>query len=244
MRERMMDETGDFTKYQWKFSGSSDWFISTSNPYEGTYCTQSSDIGSNQSAEILIDMDYVADGNLYFWYKISSEGNYDFFKFYIDGVEKIRISGLSIWNEGSFPISAGSHTFKWRYDKDISGDTGNDCAYIDKIIFEGGVPTGINNEFAPRFTELHQNYPNPFNPNTQITFSLDKADHVKLTVLNHTGQVVKTLINKNMDQGIHNINFNALNLNSGIYFYTIQSGNPLASSGHEFTETKKMVLMK
>ncbi|MCK4980649.1 MAG: T9SS type A sorting domain-containing protein [Candidatus Delongbacteria bacterium] len=229
-------ETGDFSKYQWEFSGSSDWFINTTYSYEGTYCTQSSDISSNQSAEISIDMDYAVAGNLFFWYRVSSEGNYDFLKFYIDGVEKIRISGSSAWIEASFPISAGSHQFKWRYDKDVSGDEGMDCAWIDEIIFEGGTPTGICNEITPSSVDLYQNYPNPFNPNTQIKFSLDKVDHVKLSVLNYSGQLVSSLVDRVMGKGIHEINFDASDLNSGIYFYILETD--------ESSISKKMILIK
>ena len=88
----------------------------------------------------------------------------------------------------------------------------------------------------PNTYSLSQNYPNPFNPSTTISFSIQKASHVKLVVYNVLGKVVQTLINENMSSGSHSVNFNASGLSSGIYFYSIQANN--------FTSTKKMILLK
>ncbi|MBN2790852.1 MAG: T9SS type A sorting domain-containing protein [Candidatus Delongbacteria bacterium] len=230
-------ETGDFNKFPWKFSGTKNWIITTSSPYEGSNCIRSADINGNQSAETYLNMDYPSDGFIYFWYKVSSEGNYDFFKFYIDGIEKTRVSGSSTWIYATYPVSAGSHTFKWRYDKDISGDSGSDCAWVDLITFEGGMPTSINNtEARIQKLELYQNYPNPFNPATDISFSLNKSGPVKLSVYNHTGQLVSDLVDGTLSEGMHKINFNALDLNSGIYFYTLETS--------ENSISRKMMLIK
>lgn len=84
---------------------------------------------------------------------------------------------------------------------------------------------------------LHQNFPNPFNPTTQITFDLVNENFVSLTVYNVSGQVVGTVVNGTMDAGRHTVNFDAGNLTSGLYFYTVKIGN-------EFTATKKMMLVK
>ena len=84
--------------------------------------------------------------------------------------------------------------------------------------------------------ELSQNYPNPFNPTTTIKFSLPEAANVKLTLFNILGQEVKTLVNESKESGVHTINFNASELNSGIYIYKLESGS--------FTQTRKMTLVK
>ncbi len=83
---------------------------------------------------------------------------------------------------------------------------------------------------------LSQNYPNPFNPSTQINFSLASNGLVSLKIYNILGQEVATLINREMTSGVHSFNFDASKLTSGIYFYTLQSGN--------FTATKKMIFLK
>ncbi len=89
---------------------------------------------------------------------------------------------------------------------------------------------------APKKFELSQNYPNPFNPATTIRFSLPEAGNVKLTLFNILGQEVKTLVNEFKESGVHTINFNASELNSGVYIYKIEAGS--------FVQTRKMTLIK
>ena len=229
-------ETGNFTKYPWEF-GSDDWFISDLEPRDGNYCIQSSDISNNQTAEIIIRMNYEADGKIIFWQKVSSQENSDYFKFLIDRNEMEKISGITTWRESSFSVSAGVHTFRWRYIKDNSGGSIDDCVWLDKITFEGGYPTSIDNsELKIQNSELYQNYPNPFNPSTDISFSIDRSQVVKLSVYNLSGQLVSDLVNKKLDTGFHKISFNASDLNSGIYFYTLEYEG--------FSETNKMLLIK
>jgi hypothetical protein len=89
---------------------------------------------------------------------------------------------------------------------------------------------------APKKFELTQNFPNPFNPNTAIRFSLPEAGNVKLTVFNLLGQEVAILVNGLTESGAHIINFDAAELNSGIYIYRIESGS--------YNEVRKMTLIK
>jgi hypothetical protein len=230
-------ETADFTKFAWKFSGNTNWMINSSDPFDGTYCIQSENVNDNQSAEIYVSIDYAMAGNISFESRTSSEMNYDYLKFYIDDVEKGKWSGLKEWRYTKFPVTAGTHIFKWSYKKDGTTTAGIDCAWLDDITFEGGVPTSIDNEqLAVSNFQLYQNYPNPFNPNTEITFSLDRSDNVKLSVYNHTGQIVSQLVDGVVQKGIHKVNFNALNLNSGIYFYTLETS--------ENSISRKMMLIK
>jgi hypothetical protein len=84
--------------------------------------------------------------------------------------------------------------------------------------------------------ELSQNYPNPFNPTTTIRFNLPEAGNVKLTLFNILGQEIKTLVNEVKEAGTYTINFNASELNSGMYIYKIETGS--------FTQTRKMTLVK
>jgi len=83
---------------------------------------------------------------------------------------------------------------------------------------------------------MGQNYPNPFNPTTTIQFTMTKKDNIRLVIYNIIGQQVAELVNGEVDAGTHNVTFNAGNLTSGIYFYTL--------SGNSVSITKKMILMK
>ena len=84
--------------------------------------------------------------------------------------------------------------------------------------------------------ELSQNYPNPFNPSTSIKFSLPEAGQVRLTVFNVLGEEVAILVNENKEAGVHTINFNGSELNSGLYIYKIEAKGNLQS--------RKMMLLK
>jgi hypothetical protein len=83
---------------------------------------------------------------------------------------------------------------------------------------------------------LADNYPNPFNPETRIAFSLPQACEVQLKVFDIVGKEVATLAQGQLSAGEHSATFQAGNLPSGLYFYTLTAGS--------FTQTKKMVLMK
>jgi hypothetical protein len=83
---------------------------------------------------------------------------------------------------------------------------------------------------------LEQNYPNPFNPSTTIKFGLPEKSNVVLTVYNSLGAEVATLVNEVREAGSYEVEFNADNFSSGIYYYKIASGN--------FVETKKMILLR
>lgn len=83
---------------------------------------------------------------------------------------------------------------------------------------------------------LNQNYPNPFNPTTDISFDLPKADYVTLQVFNIQGQMVVTLAEGIYSAGLHEIRWDASSQASGIYLYRLTTS--------EFTETKKMLLLK
>ena len=94
---------------------------------------------------------------------------------------------------------------------------------------------------VPKVFALEQNYPNPFNPSTMIKFSLAADSKVSLTVFDVLGQEVSNLISGNLAAGLHEINFNASNINSGVYFYRIDA---TAVDGTNFSSVKKMILTK
>jgi hypothetical protein len=91
----------------------------------------------------------------------------------------------------------------------------------------GSVPT----EYA-----LYQNYPNPFNPATKIRYSIPKSSFVQLKVYDLLGNEIKSLVKEQQSAGYHEVEFNAGNLSSGIYFYRLQTDN--------FSVSKKLILMK
>lgn len=102
----------------------------------------------------------------------------------------------------------------------------------------GIVFTDLEDDIAdvPEGYTLKQNYPNPFNPNTVIEFSIPRSEHVTLEVYNMLGQRVAILLDDAVTSGVHKVEFNATDLSSGIYFYTLRTGG--------VNLTQKMTLIK
>ncbi|NQV18676.1 MAG: carboxypeptidase regulatory-like domain-containing protein [Armatimonadetes bacterium] len=127
-------ENNNFLSFDWEFGGNADW-ITTTGAYEGMYCAKSGSISHNQSTSLTLTADVVADGEISFYRKVSSEANYDYLRFYVDNTQLGSWSGTSGWNQETYPVSAGNHTFKWEYTKDVYVSTGDDCGWIDYIVF-------------------------------------------------------------------------------------------------------------
>jgi len=128
-------ETGDFSQYPWQHSGNANWSIVSDTVYEGTYAAKSGVITDDEQSTLQVEIN--ADGeNISFFKKVSSESNYDYLRFCIDGIEQNKWSGNVSWSQESFPITPGPHIFKWSYTKDYSISTGSDCAWLDQIRIE------------------------------------------------------------------------------------------------------------
>ncbi len=132
-------ESGDFSLYNWEFSGVSPWQISQTAPYEGTYCMKSGAVGDLQATDVFLEAEVFSNSEISFYYKISSEANYDFLKFSIDGSVLGSWSGSSGWGQVTFPVQAGNRVFKWTYEKDVNTVSGGDCAWVDFIVFPPSV---------------------------------------------------------------------------------------------------------
>src|SRR5205085_6178602 len=109
-------------------------------------------------------------------------------------------------------------------------------------IYEVGFNTtgviGIENTGTvnPLKFSLSQNYPNPFNPSTVINYNLPKAGNIKLNIYNSLGESVAELVNSSQSAGTHQIEWNAVNFASGVYFYRLET--------EDLTSEKKMILIK
>ena len=88
----------------------------------------------------------------------------------------------------------------------------------------------------PKEFSLFQNYPNPFNSTSVIKYSIPKSSQVTLKIFNTLGEEIETLVNSEKPVGTYELNWNAANLPSGVYFYRLQAG--------DFVQTRKMILLK
>jgi hypothetical protein len=156
-------------------------------------------------------------------------------------VERTESGKTENWNEIGFVKGKGTSENPITYD------------YIDRNLMQGKYKyrlkqTDYNGNFEyynladevqvgiPAKYELAQNYPNPFNPSTSISFALPKDGFVNLKIYDLLGREIKTLVNEFKKANIYNIDFNASNFSSGIYYYKINVG--------EYTDIKKMMYIK
>ena len=108
---------------------------------------------------------------------------------------------------------------------------------IRPVVVSSSVPLAVGSEFGgtPASFELLQNYPNPFNPSTEISFSIPQSGVVSLKVFEVLGREVTTLVNGEQESGTHIVQWDAKDMASGVYLYTLRSGS--------YTQTRKMMLI-
>lgn len=119
-------------------------------------------------------------------------------------------------------------------------------AFIKAEEYFSGTATSAENltekEVSPGVWQLYQNYPNPFNPSTTITFHIAEAATVELRVYDLAGRQVASLVRGNRAAGIHQVNWDADAMASGLYIYRISAVSQ--RNGYHFTETRRMMLIK
>ena len=117
------------------------WVGQTTTRHDGVDAAQSGTI--SDSAESWIETKVTGPGTLTFWWKVSSELDFDWFRLQVDGVFKDQISGEKNWAQRTLPIAEGLHVLRWRYIKDVNGSVGQDRAWLDQVAFQAssGAPS-------------------------------------------------------------------------------------------------------
>ncbi|MFZ4620073.1 MAG: cellulase family glycosylhydrolase [Bacteroidota bacterium] len=143
-----------------------------------------------------------------------------------------KTGGYQTWgtlNIGKFDLTAGIHQLRTTF---FFG--GFNFNFID-VAYVGPMSVG-SEPSVPQEYLLGQNFPNPFNPVTKISYSVPSASHVSLRVFDMLGKEIAVLKNDQQSPGNYTVDFDALTLPSGIYYYRLTAGN--------FTNTKKMTMLK
>lgn len=139
-RIRESFETSSFRVFPWINTGTKPWTITGSASAEGNLAARSGMISHNGNSSLIMKAFYPEADSLRFFYKVSSEPNYDYFQFNLNDNEVLRVSGETNWLRKSFEIPAGFNKMEWIYKKDNSVSQGADCAIIDVIDFSLSVP--------------------------------------------------------------------------------------------------------
>ncbi|NLB60781.1 MAG: hypothetical protein GX806_06950 [Lentisphaerae bacterium] len=132
--------------------GQSDWIITSggdaawfgqgdTTPPDTNLAAQSGPIADEEQTWLQTTVE--GPGTLSFYWKISSEPNFDYLRFYVDGTEKAAISGQTDWLYASHNIAPGEHTLRWNYTKDAAATAGADAAWVAKVAFRDSLPAPL-----------------------------------------------------------------------------------------------------
>lgn len=206
-------ETGDFSKFDWELAGDSNWEIVSDNAYEGQYCVKSGGVENNSSTTLQLTLDVKTESTISFYKKVSSENNYDELIFYIDDKTQDKWSGEVDWSMETYTLGEGLHILKWSYNKDVSYEDGQDCAWLDNIILP---PTSFVVDVETFEEKNIEVYPNP------------ARDYIKLSALSRQPSVVKIynalgMLIDEIQRNSNEMEINVSDYKSGIYFINIQA---------------------
>jgi hypothetical protein len=125
-------ESGNFSRLPWNSGGDTPWIVQSNEVSLGGFAARSGVITNNQRSLLILSANTAA-GIGSFDYKVSSETNWDWLEFYVNGVLNGRWSGEVGWQTHLFSLPAGTNTMEWRYTKDFSISLGLDAAFIDNL---------------------------------------------------------------------------------------------------------------
>ncbi|MBR3783389.1 MAG: T9SS type A sorting domain-containing protein [Bacteroidales bacterium] len=119
--------------YPWRHEGAMPWSTDSTTTHDGTATLRSGDIDYRQQSDLMIDVLMPQADSVVFWAKASTEVEYDWLSFEVDGVRKCWLWGEYAWRRYAVALTAGRHTLRWHYRKDDNNDGGQDCAWIDGL---------------------------------------------------------------------------------------------------------------
>lgn len=202
-------ETGDLSAFDWHYpSIIYAWEVTTQNPYEGQYCAKSTSISDSETSSIYITVLVETESEVTFYYKVSSESGWDKLFFKIDGSLKNEWSGEVPWTKAGYILMPGTHELRWEYTKDSSFSSGDDCAWIDNVVFPASaIITDVHEVVEKQDVMI---YPNPVKNVLNIELGDNQSD---VMVYNSLGQMVK-----HIEMASGNITINVEDLDAGMYF--------------------------
>jgi hypothetical protein len=216
----------------WGTSQGDSWLTNGGANYVATFTTDASLPVELASFTSLINHNSVKLS----WQTITEVNNYGF------EIERASVipSGVEGWEKLGFVQGNGNSNSPKNYTFTDSPIGGTKFQYrLKQIDFDGKFDYSniIEAELVlPESFSVQQNFPNPFNPTTTIKYELPQNSFVSIKIYDSIGRELKSLVNQNQDQGVQQVTFDAGELPSGIYYYTLKAGN--------YSASKKMLLIK
>lgn len=220
-------ETGDFsTRFAWDNTSAYPWTVTTAQKHSGNYSVRSKEnLAHNKTSRLELTATSLMDGDFTFYRKVSSETNYDKFKFYVDNEQKDEASGVVSWTKITVPVTAGTHTYRFDYVKDGSQSSNSDCVWVDDIVIPGlgtmvdadttdGV--GIADDVATE-TDVRL-YPNP----ATTSIAVESNEPIQeIVVADMSGRLVRTAAAGGETKCVVAVS----DLADGFYFITVKSAS-------------------
>ena len=209
----------------WSTPESLGWVITDNVSYTGNYSICPGLTYDTLSNIIEIQAEVKEDDSISFVCKVSSEEDNDFLRFYIDEIQMGEWTGQTGWSIITYPVTKGTHNFKWAYEKDDKYYSGADKAWIDDIFFPESMQlVGIYNSIE--LDDISKIYPNPANDLITVETKILGPYSIELNAVN--GQLIYSA---KVQEPIHHIDISSYQ--KGMYFITIESA--------DFTRVEKIV---
>jgi hypothetical protein len=138
----------DCPSVAWATSGNENWHGQVGFTQDGTNAAQSGPITHSQQS--VLETPVLGPGSVSFWWRVSSETNFDYLRFYINGVEQTKISGEVDWQLLSYALSPGNQNLRWAYTKDGSLSSGQDAGWVDQVSHIGPPTLSITRLTPPQ----------------------------------------------------------------------------------------------
>ena len=216
-------ESGNFLMHPWQHGGSSNWTITQSSAYQETFSARSGQISHNQYTDLTVRYEVLAEGEISFYFRVSTEEGYDYLRFYLDDVKMGEWSGEQDWTRVSFPVTPGSKAFRWSYIKDAYVSSGADAAWLDYIIFPP-VDTSVGID-----EQLHTNagmsvFPNPATGSAFLNTGNAFPGFATLTLTDLAGREVRHLTDL---RPASDYKLDLSGLKAGVYLVRLQNNQSL-----------------
>jgi hypothetical protein len=216
-------ESGNFESFEWYTGGNAPWYVDNQMPpFEGSFAARSGVVTDNQSSSLYLDYDVAFPDTLSFYFKVSSEYDYDFLHFSVDGEELARWSGEVDWTRYSVLLDPGTQTLSWLYSKDYSVSNGEDCAKIDYIIFPAYTIPTFEAEVSQTSIGLIL-YPNPATDQLTVSFTASNRQYGTLSLLDRTGKMLWFTETSELLSGDNRFYPPVQGLPPGVYFIMVST---------------------
>jgi len=209
-------ELENFSKFNWNLGGDANWLIADDYVEEGDYSAKTPSLSDSQSASLSLEYNVIANHEISFYTQVSTQENHDFLKFFIDDELQASWSGLVLFEQFTFPVSEGIHTFKWEYAKDEEGQSGLDAVWLDFIILPPG-NTILSTHEMKDLSDFITIFPNPSHDFIKIKSAIN--ERVAFQVINSKGQVLISSFIENDEK------LDVSKYQNGVYIIKFESPN-------------------